>query len=429
MPDHKALLDAIENATKINRMIEDAGGNEVLIRRMEEATRASRVFEEAGVANQLAKQIEQITNPNFIAQQHALNEQLERMEIARRAMQPAFAAMDLDALHMSLSAQALALRLPEINLPQIAQFKAIEEAQRLSASIDLMFRPSTVAAQQIAEHVAQLTEPHRVFAENLTAWSKSLELRIDQIDAAWVMNERLAISSLAFGNLAHFRDVVRYDAPFSEQTNEIVTEELGEVVEEIDESPDDREAQYDHAGRNPSLVAFPAPAFDSVVIASGFVLTFPAAPMPQPIENGAGVLAISDLHHAALRDIENHLRAFISTQLSLAEPQWEKRLVPGNMRRNWLERQEVDRHLGRPVYPPIYYADLAELGQIIAQNNNWPLFQPFFETRDGMLVSLSRLTPIRNAIAHGRPLSQTDVLYIVAEGARLMKAIGQAVLN
>lgn len=426
----KRLLEAIGEANRARRMLDDLGGLTSAARQFEEATRAHKALEALGGPDRFTKQVALAQNADILARRYGLIEDFERIEAARRVMQPALSVIDqLKADKTSMVAQAVALRLPDISLPDAAYFKTIENAQQVANLVDTTFHPTVLATQQLAERISQLTEPHRRFAENISGWSKSLELRIGQIDAAWAVRNRLGISGLAFASLAQFSDSVRYDAPFSEETNELVAEELGDVVVELDDAPDAREAQYDAVGRNPSLVAFPEPAYDRVILASGFVLEFPAAPMPQPIENGGGTLRMDDIHHAAMRDIENHLRVFIVRHLSAVEPRWEKQRVPGDMLKKWRERQEADRALGRAVFGAIYYADLAELGQIIGRNDNWMIFQPFFEARDGLLVSLSRLTPIRNAIAHGRPLSQTDVLCIAAEGARLLRAIGLIGLN
>lgn len=275
-------------------MLDDLGGVNRATRQIEEATRAHRAFEALGGADYFTKQVALAQNADLIARRSGLIEDFERIEAARRAMQPALSVIDqLQGDKISVAAQAMALRLPDISLPDAAHFKAIENAQRVANLIDATFHPTTLAAQHLAERISQLTEPHRRFAENISGWSKSLELRIGQIDAAWAVRDRLGISGLAFANLAHFSDSVRYDAPFSEETNELVSEELGSVIAELDDAPADREAQYDAVGRNPSLVAFPEPAYDRVILASGFVLEFPAAPTPQPIENGDSTLRMS----------------------------------------------------------------------------------------------------------------------------------------
>ncbi len=426
----KRFLDAIENATRANRILEQAAGGRTLVRQIEEATRAQRMLEEMGGASHLAKQMELLQSPAYLARQSLLHEEFKRMEAARRAMQPVLSIVEqLEAQRMSIIDQAVALGLPQLDQAHIARFSAIEEAARASEAMQAMFHPNTLATHEMARQIAEMVEPHRSLIE-ATAWADSLEQRMNLIGTEWAMAERLAISGLSFGNLAHLVDVVRFDDPFSQGTGEILAEEFGVVIDEVEDDVDEREVQYDVAGRNPSLVAFPQSSYNSVVVASGFVLEFPTPPIPQPIENGVGALSFEGAHYVAVRNIENHLRAFVVKHLLAAGgSRWEEQRIEGRMRSKWKDRQDVDRAMGRPVFAAIYYADFAELGQVMAQGNNWPLFQPFFETRDGILESLRRLTPIRNSVMHGRPLSQTDVLYFVAEGARIMKAIGLNVLH
>lgn len=358
-----------------------------------------------------------------------LREELARMEAVRLQMQPLpdFTRM-LDAERLSIAAQAAAIRLPELHALEIARFSAIEEMRQATAVINDAFRPAQEATRLMAEEIARLTEPHRRFSQDMAAWSASLDMRMTAIKAAWVVPDHLALSGLAFGQLAAFSDTARYDSPFAKPTNEIFVEALGVVVESVAEGIDDREAQYDEAGRAPGLVAFPASAFDGVIVASGFMLELPRPPTPQPIANFEPV-SDDDIHYRVLKDLENHLRLFVSGRLAAVEPRWEKQRVPGYIFKRWKERQAEARDEGRPVFAPIYYSDLGDLGQIMIGGLNWPIFSPFFEGRDGLLESLRRLTPIRNAVAHGRPLGPSDVLFIVAEGLRLMRAIGVLTVN
>jgi hypothetical protein len=99
------------------------------------------------------------------------------------------------------------------------------------------------------------------------------------------------------------------------------------------------------------------------------------------------------------------------------------------VRKQWDERQEEDRQLHRPVYGPIHYADFMDLANVITQRNNWrEAFAPIFENADELRMSLHRLHPVRKAIAHSRPLCRADVLTLVAEATRLLKALGIEIL-
>jgi hypothetical protein len=394
-----------------------------------DALAASRKISDLVKASELTplqQAIDEITEPSRRIKEllgPVVFEEMRLMEEARQAMQPAVLAMEAYRNDLSIANQAMALRLPELSITRQANFASIQELASVSAAMAEMFRPTATALHAMSLQIAEIIEPSRHLFVN-ASWAGDLERRMGLINADWAIADRLAISGLSFGELAWFSDTVRFDAPYSEEVNEAVVEELGKIVHDPSEDTDEREAQYDAAGRKPALVAFPEDSYPSVVVASGFELVFPLAPVPKPIGNVTASLNVSSAPYIAMREIENHLRKLIADRLSTVERQWEKRLVPGDMRQRWIERREEYRAQGQPVFPLIYYSDLGDLGQIIVQNNNWPLFEPIFRQRDSLLVSISRLTPVRNTVMHGRPLSQSEVLYIAAEGHRLLSAMG-----
>ena len=136
--------------------------------------------------------------------------------------------------------------------------------------------------------------------------------------------------------------------------------------------------------------------------------------MPQAIE-AADPDAVYNFKHAALlTTVEQHLRQLVEQKLrALDGPSWVKRRVSEPVRRKWVERQDEDRQLRRPVYDPIHYADFMDLADVITQGNNWrDGFAAIFGNADDLRRSLSRLHPVRKAIAHSRPLCRADVLYL-----------------
>lgn len=420
---NKTILDAIDAANRTQRMIDGLGGTPALLKQAEEANRVSRMFEHLGGHDALQAHKAALASSSLIAKAAGLNDAAAMVTRARSEAVLTSNLIGVANNGLPALSQA-ALRLPIMDERTLGIFQAIEEAQRATRLVDEAFKPSMIAASQMAERIAALTEPHRRFAADLNAWSASLQSRMDAIDAAWAFQDRLAASGMAFGQLARLGDVVRYDAPFSSATDDVVIDELGIVVVDIDDDAVEREEQYAAAGRNPSLVAFPEDGFEGVVLAAGFVLTIPPAPTPMPIENAFEPLSFDDLHYVALRELEAHLRALIGRSMSQeAGPKWIKQRVSGDTFKKWTDRQAVDRDEGRPVFELLYYADFVELGAVIGQNNNWPLFEPFFSDRESLMVSLRRLSPIRNAVAHGRPLGQTDTLYIAAEATRLLRAM------
>ena len=426
---NKTILDAIEAANRTQRMIDGLGGTPALLKQAAEANRVATMFERLGGHDTLQAHKAALASSNLIANAAGLNDAAAM--IAKARTEAVLTSNLIGAASNGLPALShAALRLPMMDERTLSAFRAIEESHRATRLLDDAFKPSMIAASQMAERIAALTEPHRRFAADLSAWSASLQSRMDAINAAWAFQNHLAASGMAFGQLARLGDVVRYDAPFSAATDDVLIDELGIVVADIDDDAGEREGQYDAAGRNPSLVAFPQDGFEGVVLAAGFVVAIPPAPTPKPIENAFEPLSFDDLHYVALRELEAHLRALIGRLMSQdTGPKWIRQRVSGETFKKWTERQTVDRDGGRPVFEPLYYADFVELGAVIGQNNNWPLFEPYFGDRESLMVSLRRLSPIRNAVAHGRPLGQTDTLYIAAEATRLLRAMRVITFN
>jgi hypothetical protein len=55
----------------------------------------------------------------------------------------------------------------------------------------------------------------------------------------------------------------------------------------------------------------------------------------------------------------------------------------------------------------IQYLDFADYVKIIARRDNWKdVFQVIFKDKEAFIVKLKELEPIRNAIRHGRKLTE-----------------------
>ena len=66
-----------------------------------------------------------------------------------------------------------------------------------------------------------------------------------------------------------------------------------------------------------------------------------------------------------------------------------------------------------------------DLANVITRRDNWSdAFAGIFGNCDDLRVSLYRLHPVRKAIAHSRPLCRADVLTLIAEATRMLRAIG-----
>lgn len=100
------------------------------------------------------------------------------------------------------------------------------------------------------------------------------------------------------------------------------------------------------------------------------------------------------------------------------------------MLKAWEERREQARDKGRNLLPLIHYSDFGDLAQAITGRSNWKnVFQDIFQHKEFVVAAFLRLQPIRNDLAHSRPLRQGDVLDLMAEGSRLFRAIGVDVVR
>ena len=113
-----------------------------------------------------------------------------------------------------------------------------------------------------------------------------------------------------------------------------------------------------------------------------------------------------------LYDLENSLRVLIINELdSISDDWWEQR-IPGDIKVNCEQRKEKERlpWLDEKEQHPIFYADFADYQKIITQKTNWKeVFKKTFVDKEAISTKLRELNPIRNNIAHNRPLSSNEV--------------------
>lgn len=305
-------------------------------------------------------------------------------------------------------------------------FESFRLRQQVIESFGII-HPDLSQVSQIAKTIAGIIKPHGEAFAQLDGWKRNLADRMGMISSAWVLADNLEFSGMAFGELTRLGSTIHFDAPFSEETDEYVIDELGQLVVMDDDADEEtRETAYSEAGRNPDLVAFPQPAYGGVLVAAGFSLIIPEAPTPMAVANDDPSAEFDPSFWSALIHLEQHIRMFIKAQLfALDGAAWVRRRVPLNVRNEWKDRQDLDRSMNRPVYEPIQYAHFTELADIICETANWrDAFEPIFGYREGLRVSLMRLSPMRNGNAHARPRTRTDMLYFATEAHRLLRAIG-----
>jgi DNA sulfur modification protein DndB len=130
--------------------------------------------------------------------------------------------------------------------------------------------------------------------------------------------------------------------------------------------------------------------------------------MPNPVE--------------VLKRLENEMRDLIEKTLSALDSNWWKERIPENVRLRAEERMNKSErvwpwHSARDL-SPIYYVDFGDYDSIIVTRNNWDeVFESIFKNKEWVNSTLMELNPIRNDIAHNRPLTldQIDQLRISAK--------------
>jgi hypothetical protein len=306
-----------------------------------------------------------------------------------------------------------------------------EGISQLAVTIPPAVLPTAEALTRLAEQTAYAIRPFQSSLASLSSWQEILAQRMRMLNHAWAVEGEIGVSAIGFARLARISDAANSEEPYAGLVGELLSEELGEHVERDDaNSPGARDVAAIEAGMRPELIAFPPHEYGRVVFAAGFRFKFAGAPVPQAMEGADPGAAFHPMHGFVLTEVEQRLRQMVEARLSdLEKTAWVKRRVPGAVRQRWTERQEEDRAAGRPVYPPVHYADFMDLADVICQGKNWSeAFESIFLNTEDFRVSMRRLHPIRKALAHSRPLGRADVLTLMSEATRILSALRVPVL-
>lgn len=189
---------------------------------------------------------------------------------------------------------------------------------------------------------------------------------------------------------------------------------------------------YVDRGLDPALTDFPAVAFEQAVAVTD--IKHPAPPRMDAYEHAPDDerddededFARNSAAHDRLQRFETLVRQFIDRQMTAAiGGNWIKHRVPGDMRRQWRDKQEKAREEGDSEHPLIAYADFTDYVTIILRKDNWnQVFKPIFRRETLVQESFQRLYPIRHCTMHARIITQDDELYLFTETRILLKAMG-----
>jgi hypothetical protein len=133
--------------------------------------------------------------------------------------------------------------------------------------------------------------------------------------------------------------------------------------------------------------------------------------------------------YTLLNTLEKTLRQHIEDELSKITDNWWKERVPFDVRENAEERKLADESPW-PWYskgkdnPLICYLDFSDYIRIITRRDNWrDTFKITFGDEAQIQASLKRLEPIRNAIAHNRPLTPDQKQVLSTEAKYICNSI------
>lgn len=295
----------------------------------------------------------------------------------------------------------------------------------LALSADRAILPAFESLQSLTER-ATATLKTSLAAEAFAHREATLLTRMAAINSPWALEDCLGVSVTGFARIARLRDLPKEVESYAAPASDVYQEELGNPVPfDDDSSPDHREVAAVNAGLNPELIAFPRSEYPTVLIAAGFEFEFKLIEAPVS-DKGDGSGLFDPKHSALLCHLEQSLRSTVETKLKAAAGhKWIRQRVPPDVRRRWEERRQRDLDQRGDAYALIQYTDFMDLSQIICQGNNWTeVFASMFSNKKHFEVSMERLSPVRNAIGHSRPLVRTDQLTLFSEASRLLSAIG-----
>jgi hypothetical protein len=84
-----------------------------------------------------------------------------------------------------------------------------------------------------------------------------------------------------------------------------------------------------------------------------------------------------------------------------------------------------NRHIQFIAYHPIYYTDFPDLRKLFESRLVWPRFERYLWGKEAFLGDLEKLEPIRNSIAHHRPVPHSTVEIIAPVWNMLKNRLGE----
>lgn len=385
-------------------------------RLMRETLRSLGIADQATLAMQAVRQRSEIDRfVNGFGGVDGLREYMSRASTAQRAFVEAFPPDRLKELQLGFAQHAMLASSVGRDLALLAQ--------------TVGSRPDVFARLQTMPDMAALTGAggsarSAELAAAITAGTK--------LDVEWASIAMPAVSVGALAELSAFTARVRSAAPGDEASVVEVAEQFGGYDQafasaEAATTEDEREGVYTASGRNATLVAFPSRAYQSVLVAAGWVADFQPPPPPRLATGTPCETAFHDPADAmTITAVEAHLRHFVDRTLKARSgADWVRTLMPRDRLEAWRLRQEASVAKGNPALAPIYYADFQDLLDIIGRKDLWrDVFSAVFGPKPLFEATMTRLHAIRVELAHSRPLTNTARLRLEVEANAVFTSLG-----
>ena len=280
---------------------------------------------------------------------------------------------------------------------------------------------------------------------NVATMMKRYEIQMSELQRSlaimstpWLDTHRKLRSVEGFVGLQGIGRVLGAMQPFDTRLTDALRIDLGDwrkrIVwpQGIFVDPLARSSFYAERGLNPTLTEFPPSTFKQSLAVAGIegtqvpeVHIYDASPEMETDDDEAA-FERTNRAHDRLQRFETQIRRFIDERMTKAfGTNWIKRRVPGNIRQNWLEKEQKAREEGGDQYPLIAYADFTDYVPIVIRKDNWAeVFEDVFRRKTSVQESFQRLYPIRICTMHSRAITQDDELYLFVETKHILAAIG-----
>ena len=321
------------------------------------------------------------------------------------------------------------------DLRTVAAAAALQGAHPLAADKSTFYLPAWDLSleQEVKRLVA---DNHNLSAAVPKNWIQDLRNSVLQRQHPWFDDRNATASVRAMTEIQVLGSAINAANPFGDVVTEATRKVLGDwstvgaLPNEIFNDADARRDFYLAHGYDATLSSLSRAARRESMHYAGFDERPPVLVDATPQAESQADSEKAGLERAAearesLVNIERELRSFMQQKMLASHGHnWMKQRVPAdNLRAIRMRRQEDIKRRGAD-HPLIEYLDFSDYAPILTRNDNWnDVFKAHFDSVNAVEETFRRLTPLRNAAMHCRPLTEDDILFLLVEIKRLQMAM------